>query len=112
MTPWKWSKTRIGQRGGKSLYMRLAMGIDEKPITPAKAIKTSKIANLSTAMVRRKTIYTVPIFSIFNYARACEEDETVRFVDAGVLNIVGEVIPSNVFAVNYKGHLLQLYSWS
>lgn len=84
------------------LCLRYAFCVIRKPIFPALAIKLRKIANTSTAIVRRKSTLTVTMQSVLSYTRELEEDFAVRFFYVRIKNILEGMMPSNIFSENSR----------
>lgn len=78
-----------------------AFCIDEKPISLDQAIKLSKIAEVSTFIVSCKTTFTNTIQGVLNSTRAFEDYGKI-FVDLSVLDIVDDMMSSNVLDENPK----------
>lgn len=57
-----------------SLCMHNAFQVDCKVISPSQAVKLSKIANIFTAIVRRKAIFADYMQRLLGYARSFQED--------------------------------------
>lgn len=80
--------------------MRYVLCYDCKTSIPAQAMKLRKITNISTAIMCRKISFTNAIQSVLNYARSFEEYYAASFVDARVLDIIDNMMPSNFLDVN------------
>lgn len=84
------------------LHMRYAFHTDGKHIILGRTIEQSKVANISTAIIRRETSFTDTIQSRFNYVRVFEEKHPVSFVNARVVEIVEDKMSSNFLNANSK----------
>lgn len=75
--------------------MHYASRVDYKAIAPAQAIKLSKIANISTKLLRHYATYTDMIQSLMSFARAFNEDYGIRFdnVRSVVVDILEDIFP-------------------
>lgn len=81
--------------------MRSVFRADGKALSPAWVIKLSRIAKISTAIVRRKPSFSDKMQSLLRYARAHGEDYCATFFDVRILNIVEDVKSFNVLGSNY-----------
>lgn len=79
------------------LRMRFAIYIDSKFILLPLAIKLSKVASISEAIVRRKATFLDTMQSLLSSARASNEKYAGRFVDMRLLDIVEGMVLWNVF---------------
>lgn len=79
-----------------------AFRVGGKPISPAQAVKLSKAANISTAVLRCKATFTDMMRSLLSYARATEENYGVRSVDVRIVDIVGDMKYLGLLAANSR----------
>lgn len=86
------------------LSMRYAICADGKTILLAQAFRLSKIASISTVIVRRKTMFTDTMQILLSYARAVEEDYGVRFINVCMLCIVYNIL-STIVSLRTLGKL-------
>lgn len=80
------------------LRTRYVFCADGKSISPAQEIRLSKMANISMAIVRYKATFTDTSHSLLSYARACEENYSVRNIDIRLSYIVEELMSSKFLA--------------
>lgn len=69
-----------------------------KPISPAQAIKTSKVASISTATLWRQPTFTNSIQSLLSNAWAFEENYEICFVEVRIIDLVKDKTSSNLLA--------------
>lgn len=82
------------------LRMRCAIRVDGKPISLAEVIQLSKIAIVSTAVVRRQVIFSNILQRLLSYFQASEESYGIRFGDVRILHIVEYMLSPTFLAAN------------
>lgn len=85
-----------------SLLLLYAFCVDDEAISPAQAIKLSKIANISIAILRREAKFTDIIDSLLSYERPFKEDHGARFVDVHIIDIFKDKMISEPQAAKYS----------
>lgn len=89
--------------------MRSVLRLDQKPISPAKALKLSKFANISTPIMRREAIMSDTMQSALSYVQAFEEGYGVRFVYMLIMHVVEHLISANFLGDNSRATYLTLH---
>lgn len=86
----------------KPLQNFYAFRAESRPILPYQSIKRSKIANIFTAVVRRKVEFTGTMQSVLSNRRALEEAYGTRSVDMHILDIVKDMMSSTFLPNNSR----------
>lgn len=71
-----------------ALCMRYALDFDSKVISLGQTVKLSKIANISTAIVRCNTTFTDMMLILLRYMRASVKDFGLHFVGVRILDLL------------------------
>lgn len=83
--------------------MRLVQRVDYDPFNPAQLIKLSRIASLSTSIVRRVCTLAEMMASLVNFTLAFHKDYGADFIDAKIKDIVAELISASFLGGSSKG---------
>lgn len=84
------------------LYTHYAFQLDRKNISPTQALKLSKTASTSTAIVPLEQVFTDSMQSLLTYSRSFIEKHGVRFFFVGIMDIVDDIMSSTFLAANSR----------